>query len=166
MTATEVMTITQERGVLLSPTMGRQQSEALGPQIAREIDILDNFGVLPPPPQELIDAEYEIEYDSPMSRAQKAEFAIGVQRTYEFATQVAGIDPTIFDNLDHRENLRIIAESNGMPQRGFIGDDAVKKKEAKREQEAMANAALSSAPELAGAIKDISQAQKLQSSVG
>jgi hypothetical protein len=30
----------------------------------------------------------------------------------------------------------------------------------------MANAALSSAPELAGAIKDISQAQKLQSSVG
>jgi len=162
MTATEVLTIAQERGVLLSPTMGRQQSEAQGPQISRELEILDRFGRLPEPPEELVEAEVDIEYDSPLSRAQKAEFAVGIQRTYEFALPLAGVDPSVMDEFDHRENLQIVAESNGMLQRGFKAPEVVQKiKEARAQEQAMLQAA-QTAPEIAGAVKDISQAQNLQ----
>lgn len=162
MTATEVLAFTQDRGILLSPTMGRQQSEALGPMIAREIEILDKFGALPPPPEELTNAEFKIEYDSPLSRAQKAEYALGIQRTYEFATQIAGIDPTVFDELDHGTNLRIVAESQGMPQRGFNTAEVKKQIKDARAQQQNIQQGIQAAPQLAGAIKDISQAQRFQ----
>ena len=38
MTATEVIERTNEKGILLAPTIGRQQSEYLGPMIERELD--------------------------------------------------------------------------------------------------------------------------------
>ena len=48
MTATEVLERAKEKGALLAPTMGRQQSEALGPMIERELDILARVpGALP-----------------------------------------------------------------------------------------------------------------------
>ena len=48
MTATEALIRAQEKGMLLTPTMGRQQSEALGPQIERELDLLMFHRILPP----------------------------------------------------------------------------------------------------------------------
>lgn len=82
MTATEVLERAREKGALLSPTMGRQQSEFLGPMIARELDVLMRQSLLPPLPGVLIEAqgEYKIEYDSPLSRAQRAEEAAGISR--------------------------------------------------------------------------------------
>ena len=51
MTATEVVERAREKGALLSPTMGRQQSESLGPQIERELDLLTQQRLLPPMPR-------------------------------------------------------------------------------------------------------------------
>jgi hypothetical protein len=163
MTATEVLAFTQQHGVLTSPTMGRQQSEALGVQIPREIEILDGYGAFPPPPPELVNAGFKIEYDSPLSRAQRAEYALGIQRTYEFAaTYIAPSDPTVFDEFDHRTNLQIFGESQGMPMRGFRKkEDVDASKNARAKSQQMQNT-VASAPEIASAIKDISQAQKLQ----
>ena len=48
MTATEALIRSQEKGMLLTPTMGRQESEALGPLIEREIELLMTNGQLPP----------------------------------------------------------------------------------------------------------------------
>ncbi len=93
MTATEVIERTREKGVLLAPTMGRQQSEYLGPMIEREIDILARQGLLPEMPGALVEAgaEYQVEYDSPLSRAARAEEAGGFMRWVEtglkFATE-------------------------------------------------------------------------------
>ena len=50
MTATEVIERTREKGILLAPTVGRQQSEYLGPLVDREIDVLVEQGLLPPMP--------------------------------------------------------------------------------------------------------------------
>jgi hypothetical protein len=44
MTATQVLEIAQQKGVLLAPTMGRQHSEDLGPLIERELDIASKAG--------------------------------------------------------------------------------------------------------------------------
>jgi len=90
MTATEVLERTREKGILLAPTFGRQESERLGPQIEREIDILSQQGLLPPMPGIVAEsgAQFKVEYDSPLSRAQRAEEAAGLMRTIESALSV------------------------------------------------------------------------------
>src|SRR4029077_1707786 len=79
MTATEVIERTNEKGILLAPTVGRQQSEYLGPMIERELDVLGAQGLLPPMPPRLKEAkgEYQVVYTSPFSRAMRAQEAAG-----------------------------------------------------------------------------------------
>jgi hypothetical protein len=106
MTATEVLERAREKGMLLAPTAGRMQSEYLGPLIEREIDVLSRQGLLPPMPAILqqAQAEYTIEYDSPMSRMQRAERASGFMRalgqTAEYAKLTGDMDPLDYFNFD------------------------------------------------------------------
>lgn len=111
MTATEVMERTREKGILLAPTFGRQQSERFGPQIEREADILSQQGLLPPMPPILREAgaSFKIEYDSPLSRAQRAEEAAGLMRTLETAINFANISGDL-SALDHFEVDTIIPD--------------------------------------------------------
>lgn len=122
MTATEVLERAREKGALLSPTMGRQQSESLGPTIDRELDILSRAGLLPPMPPSLRQAmaggaQYDVRYDSPLSRAQRAEEAAGTMRTVEFAVQVAANtqNPEPLDNFNWDVIIPEVADINGMP---------------------------------------------------
>lgn len=119
MTATEAMIRAQEKGALLTPVMGRQQSEALGPMIEREVSILQRLGRLPEMPNLLIEAkgEFEIEYDSPLSRAQKSEQVVGIARTFEVLAPLASAQPEIFDVFDGDALAQLAAEVNGVPQK-------------------------------------------------
>jgi hypothetical protein len=119
MTATEVMERTREKGILLAPTIGRQQSEYLGPLIEREIDILSRQGVLPPMPPALLEAqgEYRVEYDSPLSRAQRAEEASGLMRTLESALNVVNItqNPEPLDHFKWDVIIPELSDIQGVP---------------------------------------------------
>lgn len=119
MTATEVLERTKEKGILLAPTVGRQQSEYLGPLIEREIDVLISQNLLPPMPQILAEAqgEYRIEYDSPLTRAQRAEEASGLMRTVESALSVVSVtqDPAPLDFFDWDMVIPELASINGVP---------------------------------------------------
>lgn len=119
MTATEVMERTREKGILLAPTIGRQQSEYLGPMIDRELDILSRQGLLPPQPRMLKEAkgDYKIIYDTPISRAQKADQVSGVMRTMEAFSQYANVtqDPSILHLINIDVAGPAIAEANGIP---------------------------------------------------
>lgn len=117
MTATEAMLRAQEKGALLAPTMGRQQTELLGPIIAREIDILSAMGKLPEMPPALVEAggSVEIEYLSPLARAQKLEQATGLMKTLEVAGPLGEQDPAARFVVDGEKALRLIAEVNGVP---------------------------------------------------
>jgi hypothetical protein len=144
--------------------MGRQQSEALGPLIEREIDLLMFHNVLPPMPDILIEAggEYEIVYDSPMSRMQRAEELVGVQRTMELLTPFANIaGPQVFDVIDEDALARLTAEVSGVPTPVLRSPQAVaqiRQQRAQQEQDAMM---MQAAQPLAGAVKDVAQAQSL-----
>jgi hypothetical protein len=163
MTATEALIRAQEKGMLLGPTMGRQQSEALGPLIERELDLLAFHNVLPPMPEIMIEAggEYEIVYDSPMSRMQRAEELVGVQRTMELLAPFAQIDPTVLDVFNKDELARLTAEVSGVPMpilRSPREVQQIREQRAAQEQEAMA---IQAAQPLAGAMKDAAQASAL-----
>lgn len=162
MTATEVLERAQEKGMLLGPLAGRLQSEFLGPMIEREMDLLARSGRLPPPPDELMEAGggYKIEYESPLARAQRAEEAVAIVRTFEMLTPLAATHPEVFDNFDLDENARTLAEVNGMAAK-LMRDpkdvDAMREERASQ-QEAMATAEVM--PNLAKAAKDVTSAAR------
>lgn len=162
MTATEAMLRAQEKGALLAPTMGRQQSEMLGPTIERELDILGHAGVLPDMPPELIDAggEVEIEYDSPLTRAQKSEQGIGILNTFQAVAPLAQVRPDVLDKFDLDAMVDVLADVNGMPASCLVDDDQLKAIRQAKKQQADQAALLDAAPIAAGAAKDLATAQR------
>lgn len=164
MTATEVMERTKEKGILLAPTIGRQQSERLGPMIERELDILMRQGVLPPMPPVLKEAkgEYKIIYDSPLSRAQRAEEASGVMRTieglmgYVNATQ----DPSPLDYFNWDTITPELADIQGVPLHWINDKKIVMAKRKGRQQQAQQAAAVQAAPGAAAMVKASAVASK------
>ncbi len=157
MTATEVIERTNEKGILLAPTIGRQQSEYLGSMIPREIDLLSEQGLLPPMPEELREAEgeYQIVYTSPLSRAMRAQEAAGFMRTIESAMTIVNItqDPSVLDPFNFDVAIPMIADINAVPPSWMAGPDEVA---AKRENRAKAQAqqqAIAAAPGQAAMLK-------------
>jgi hypothetical protein len=108
MTATEALERAREKGVLLSPTMGRQQTEDLGPMTERELDVLCAAGAAPAHAANAQGrgARLTFEYDNPMSRMQKAESTAGTMRTLGYAAEIlkmtgdtSVMDPFNFDEI-------------------------------------------------------------------
>ena len=61
--------------------------------------------------------DYEIVYDSPMSRMARAEELVGVQRTMELLAPFAQINPEVLDVFDPDALARLTAEVSGVPTR-------------------------------------------------
>lgn len=166
MTATEAMLRAQEKGALLAPTMGRQQSEFLGPMITREIDILAHADAFPPMPDVLLKAggEIEIEYESPIMLAQRAGEGVAILNTLQAVTPLAQVDPSVLDPFDLSESARILAEVNGYPAKALRSAEDIAARKAQQAQAEQAQQLLAAAPVAAGAVKDLAQAQALAGS--
>jgi hypothetical protein len=159
MTATEVLERAREKGALLSPTMGRQQSEFLGPLIDRELDVLALQGLLPPMPQILKDAggEIDIVYDSPLSRAQRAEEAAGVTRLFSFLQPYVNDtgDVSVFDHFNMDEMIPDLADTQAIPARWLADANMVKTKRDGRAQAQQTQQMIDAAPAAAGLMKNM-----------
>lgn len=168
MTATEAMLRAQEKGALLAPSMGRQQSELLGPLIERELDILAHAGALPPMPQALIDAGgvIEVEYVSPLNRAQRAEEGIAIMRTLEAVTPLSQVDPSVLDVFDPEAIARELADINGVPAKVMRTPDQIAAMKQQQAQAAQAQQLLQAAPVASGVVKDLAQSQALAGAGG
>jgi hypothetical protein len=166
MTATEAMLRAQEKGALLAPTMGRQQSEFLGPLIQRELDILAAADQLPPMPEKLLQygGEIKVEYESPIVRAQKAEEGVAIMRTLEALTPLAQVDPSVMMVFDAPKVARALAEINGFPAKSMRSDEEV---EALKEQQANQQQAaqlLEAAPVISQSAKSMAEAGAIAAS--
>lgn len=157
MTATEVLERTKEKGILLTPTVGRQQSEYLGPMIERELDVLARQGLLPPMPGVLKEAEgeYNVEYDSPLSRAQRAEEAAGLMRTLEATLRTVEItqDPAPLDHFNWDTIVPEISEINAVPIRWMNDPKVIRAIREQRSQAQQEQIAIQAAPGAAAMAK-------------
>ena len=153
MTATEVLERAREKGALLAPTLGQQQSEYLGPMIDREIDLLSRQGRIPkmPPLLREINGEYQVQYDSPLSRAQRSEEGAGALRTVQWASEIANTtqDPAVLDWFNFDEMLPELADINAMPARWINGKEMVTQRRDQRAKQAEMQQALQAAPSIA-----------------
>lgn len=157
MTATEVMERAREKGALLAPTMGRQQSEMLGPMIDRELDILVRQRKLPELPMALREAqgEYKVEYDSPLSRAQQAEEGAGTMRMIQWAAEIAANaqNPDVFDHFNFDAIIPELAYINAMPTRFVNDEQTIQQRREGRQQQAATQQLIDAAPSMAAMMK-------------
>lgn len=166
MTATEAMLRAQEKGALLAPTMGRQQSEFLGTIITRELDIMANSGViddaLGPMPEELSASGgvLDIEYDSPLTRAQRSEEGVGVLRTLETVGTIAQFDESVLEEINYKRSLKVVADANGAPLAMFNTPEEREALAAAKQQAQDMQLALQAAPVIADTAKTAAQAQQ------
>jgi len=164
MTATEVLERVAEKASLLSPTMGNIQSEKIGPQVTREIDVLDELGMLPEMPPELIEAagEYEIVYTSPMAKGMYAEEVSGFIQTVDMAIQLveATQDPSHLDHFDFDTALPEIADHRAVPTRWMADTKLMEVRRNKRGQEQQTQQMIEAAPAVASVAKTVMDAEK------
>lgn len=164
MTATEVLERSREKGILLAPTIGRQQSEYLGPMIERELDLLSQLRLLPPMPPLLVEAQgdYRVEYDSPLSRAQRAEEASGLMRTVETALQIVNVtqNPEPLDHFNWDVIIPEVSDIQGVPARWMRAQEEVMAMRQGRAQQAQEQTAIQAAPGAAALVNATTKAQK------
>jgi hypothetical protein len=162
----------QEKGALLGPIGGRLRTEFLGPLIEREIDILFHAGVIDPEevPDELRrDGGIDIEYDSPLTRAMKAEEGVGILRTLEFvgqtAGQIAAADQEraakMVRKVNYERALERLADINGAPPDIMFSDEELADQEQQKQGQVEAQQLLQAAPVIAETAKTLAETQQI-----
>lgn len=166
-TATEAMLRAQEKGQLIGPTGSRIESEFLSAMLYRELDILASAGQLPEMPEKLAERGglYEIEYDSPLSRAREAEGGVAILRTFEQLAPIAQVaGPSAFKRFNIDKVSKELARLNGMPSKVLYTDEEMEEIDAAQAQADQMQQILAAAPVAASAAKDIASAQSLAGS--
>lgn len=167
MTATEVVQRTEEKMLILAPTLGRLMSELLDPIITRTVNILARAGVLPPPPMGLTD--YKIEYTSPLARAQRMEDIKAINNTIAMIAPVAQAIPTVLDKINGDVFVDEVASINHVPPK-MIRDErevsAIREERAKQQEAMMkmqaAQSIADTADKAGSAVKSFSEANNGQ----
>lgn len=166
MTATEVIERTNEKGILLAPTVGRQQGEYLGPLIHRELDLLMQQHLLPPMPDRLKEAQgsYQVIYTSPIARAMKAQEAAGFIRTVETVKELVNItgDPSLLDPFDFDTAIPEIAEIQAVPPHWMATEGQITQKRKARAENQARQEQIQALPAQAAMIKAQSTVAKEQ----
>jgi len=155
MTATEALIRANEKGELLGPAGAKIQA-GLARLVERETGILGRKGVFEPgtplePPDTMSGRSFGVRFRAPLDRLRRSNELVGVQRTFEFAGQIAQFDPTVLDRLDTDRALDLAQEINGAPRAIFKRDEEVADLRAEREQMAQAQTIVAGADQLAEA---------------
>lgn len=157
MTATEVVERINEKGILIAPTLGRQEGEYFGPMIDREMVCLADMGLLPPMPPALLEAggHFQVTYNSPLSKAMRAQEASGFIRTLQVAQELVGAtqDQAPLDVFNFDKALPEIAEIQGTPITWMATDEEIKGKRDARAKQQQDQQQVAAAPAAAAMIK-------------
>jgi hypothetical protein len=139
MTATEVLQRNEEKMRLLGPVLGRLQSELLQPLIERVYKILERQGIFRPAPEILAQQDVEIEYVSPLAKAQKSGDLNTVMRGVEIFGAMSQFAP-VLDYLDTDGLAKYVQKVLGLPAAVMKSDAQVQQLRNERQQQQQAQA--------------------------
>jgi hypothetical protein len=138
MTAYEVSKREAEKMMMLGPVIGRVLNEGLNPNVARTYNIMERGGYFAPLPEGYEDVDLEIEYLSPLARAQKAVIGQSIDRLVAFMAPLVQLYPEVADNFNADEGYRTYSEIFGVPKNvsnGLKEIQAMRAERAKLQQE-------------------------------
>lgn len=172
-TATEVLQREEDRMRQMAPNLVRMQSDVLDPIIEGVFEDLMAREAFPEPPQSLGGATIQVEYVSPLARAQRASEGQALLRVFENLAPLAQMRPEVLDNFDIDAAGRLLAETLGAPAT-LLRDPrkvmALRKAQADAAQQAQDEAAdaamVDAAPKLAGAAAQAEKAPNVMAALG
>lgn len=157
MTATEVVERINEKGILIAPTLGRQEGEYLGPMTYRELVCLAEMGVLDPMPPILKEAggEFRLVSTSPLAKAMRAQEAAGFMRTLEATKELVNItgDASLLDPFNFDRAIPGIADIQGVPEPWLATPQEIAQKRQARAKQAQIEQQIKAAPAAAALAK-------------
>ena len=138
MTATEVIQRNEEKMRLLGPVLGRLQSELLKPLIDRAFALILRKNLFRPAPEFLAGKDIEIEYVSPLAKAQKSTELQSIMRGIEILGSLANVAP-VFDHVNMDKLVKHLMDVVGVPQKVLKTDSEVQaeRQAAQQQQEQM-----------------------------
>ena len=164
MTATQVIELVNEKGMLVAPTLGRQHTEYVGGLVERELDLLAEMNMLDEMPPRLKEAmgAYQVSDTSPLSLAARAGNAAGFLRTLEQVRELVNItqDVSLLDPFDFDVATPEIAQINNVPERWMADGDTIAAKRKNRASAQAQKAALDALPNQAAMVKAQAVASK------
>ena len=116
MTATEVVQRQEERMRVISPALGRLMNEMLRPLIDRTFELMLRADMLPLPPEILQGIDVDIEYVSPLARAQKSSSLNGTMQALEILLPLSQALP-VQDYINPDGLVNYIMDSLGVPKK-------------------------------------------------
>ena len=140
-TATEIDARREEKLIMLGPVLERFEQEALDPVIERVFGIMMRGGLLPDPPEEILEigGGLNVQYVSMLAEAQRAVSASGMERVMGLAGNIAAADPSVMDNINIDEFIAEYADLMGVPPKIIRSKDemaAVRDGRQKQQQQA------------------------------
>ena len=158
MSATEVIERTNEKGILLAPTVGRLRKDVM---INREIDLALNMDLLPPMPPRMKEAArsgalvHSTIHTSPLSKAMQAQEAAGFFRTVEGVKELVAVtgDHSLLDPFDFTAATRGIAEIQSVRESWMADDKQIAGKVKARADAAQRQEMIQAAPAAAAMMK-------------
>jgi len=140
MTATEVMQRVEEKMLILAPVLGRLMNEFLDPLINRTFNILWRTGKLLPPPAVIQNMPYQIEYISPLARAQKLDQMKSINSFLALVSQIAVVAPDVIDVVNPDSVVKDVQSLYGVNP-NYIRDEGEVKEIRQARAEAQSKAA-------------------------
>lgn len=156
-TATEVAERHEEKLLMLGPVLERLHNELLSPMIDIAFDYCVEAGILPPVPQELNGVDLNIEFVSTLAQAQRAVSAQGMDRLLGTIGSMNAIFPEARDKIDIDQVIDDYGDLYGVNPEIIVPDDKVAELRAQRAQQAATAGVGAAAPEMAGAMKTLSE---------
>jgi hypothetical protein len=157
MTATQVIELVNEKGMLVAPTLGRQHTEYVGGMVEREMDLMADMRMLDPMPPRLREAKgyYEITDTSPLAKAAMMGEAAGFNRWIENLTKTASEmqDPSWLDVVNADTASRDMAEIYSVRESWTATDDQIAAKRKNRANQQAEQAKIQALPAQAAMVK-------------
>jgi len=135
MTATEVMQRTEEKMRLLGPVLGRLQAELLQPLINRVYNLMVRQKAFQPAPDFMQDSSIEIEYVSPLAKAQKQGDIQNALRMLELFGPLSQIDQSAIDYIDVDGMAKYLLKTLSVPATTIRGDGQVEEIRSQRAEQ-------------------------------
>jgi hypothetical protein len=160
MTATEVIQRNEEKMRLLGPVLGRLQSELLKPLIDRTFALLLRKNLFRPAPEFLSGQDIEIEYVSPLAKAQKSAELQSIMRGIEILGSLANVAP-VFDHVNMDKLVKHLMDVVGVPQKVLKSESevqATREEKQQQEQEAQQMAQMQQVAQAGGQIAPLAKA--------
>ena len=162
MTATEALIRAQEKGIMIAPAMGRQQSEFLGPMIMRELDILVHAGMIG---QSFLE-QVKPSYTSPLTRLMRAEEATAIMNTVQSIAQLAQLDPNATHVIDAVDAAREIALINRCPAKFLRTEEQIDAIVQQQQQDQQTQQMVGAAPAVSQSALNLAKAQQALTGAG